>query len=300
MILEELHKLGYDNVFQKSKYTMHVLVNDKNRVSELQKIAHNLNGVYDSTPTSSSSVGKVKVDKYTIFVKPMNKQGDDSYGRQNEQFFVEMLNKYADKIDFIVFNALNATKTISYTKHEDVSKTKTKIRNKADVKIIGKVDVNLISIKQENAQIWESADTYAKTLVKLYVQKMLMDNLVTLEFENGVYKIFPNIAIECTDDEAKDVVFGDDILNNGFICIKNFEESDFVLEKNILFIRCDQIVFNMKDLKDYQKPFFLIRNDSTRNCAYKGLRILACYASRINKNVHTIHMKDRIDFPGLT
>jgi len=297
MILKDLQDLELGFVKQKSN-VFHVYIGDQKRSEVLNLIAEKLNGFYDKTPTSTSSAGKVVLGKNKIYVKPSNKQGNNSYGKSNEKFFLEMLLSFSKKIKWIYFMSNNITKVISYTSHEDVSSNKK--RNKADVKINGLNTAVYISIKKENAQIWESADTYAKNIIKNYVDKLQQDKKIKLSFENNVYKIYPNVAIECTDKESEDVVFGEDILTHGFICIRNFKKEDFHLQDNVLFVKCDQIVCSLSDLYPYQKPFFLIRNDSTRNCYYKGLRVLACYASRINSNVMTIKLNQRFDFPVIT
>lgn len=89
-----------------------------------------------------------------------------------------------------------------------------------------------ISVKKDNAEMWESADSLWGQKAAEYVKKLEKKGKITLQQEKtGHFTITPNIAIEATADEARDVVFGSDILGQGVVITKTFRESDFNLNK---------------------------------------------------------------------
>lgn len=290
-MIEQLSEYG--EVEQKTKNSFYIRVHAQNRAEILKLIAKNLNGVYENKPISQSSIGYVSVKDKKIYVKPANREGDFSSGRQNELFLLNKLNStqfekiifYTDTHTLIVEDVIEVLDCSKKTKQDQICK--------ADLHIITKTDSFFISVKMTSAQYWESSDKY-KHIAKFYLDKLLADNSIKLSEQNNVYKIEPNIAIECTTDEISKIVFGDDVSKNGCVLVQDFNEDHFKSENNILHVRCNQILQKPSDLKIHQKPYFLIRNDSTRNCVYKGLRILTCYKSRLNDKILTIFEKDRI------
>ena len=59
------------------------------------------------------------------------------------------------------------------------------------------------------------------------------------------------------------------------------------MKEDTLIVDVKNIIESMKDVKGDKDVYFLIRNDKTRKSIkeYPGIRILAAYAKRINKNV---------------
>ena len=293
-MIEKLNQLGY-NIKHKTKNSLIILVPNSERHTTIHHLTQSLNGIYDSMPTSQSSLGCVIADEYKIYVKPLEKQGHGSSGKANEKFLLDKFELYAGQFNKVVFQSEENQKIVPYKYCEDISfKRSKKVRMKADINISDGVSDCFISLKQGNAEIWESADTYGGDLAKLYISHTISQNKTQLIFDQ-VYKIQPNIAIECNEKECNDVVFGHDVINNGFVVIRHFREDDFWLNNKSLFVQCDQIVCDISDLKPYQKPWFFIRNDSTRTCGYKGIRVLVVYESRLNENVLKIPLSDRVD-----
>ena len=293
-MIDILIGLGYENVELIGKSKIIIKTLDSDRISILIKIANALDGIHD-TSTKSSSIGCVVKDNYKIFVKPLQKQGDGSAGKPNEIFLFNKLHEFSpDKIIFksdnneIILEDIKEFRNISQVR---IPKTKLK----TDLEIYTKDSVFNISIKQDNAEIWESADSYCASLVHTYVNKLEKENKITLECNEHYCKIKPEIGIECTDKEAVDVIFGDDILGKGAIIKKTFSYNDFFFENSTLIIHVSSIIRSLEDLKNHQKPFFHIRNDKTRNCGIQGIRALAVYEKRINSNVLRINKEDRID-----
>jgi hypothetical protein len=136
--------------------------------------------------------------------------------------------------------------------------------------------------------MWESADSYYAKKAKDIIDRLIIDKKVTLSGRN-IKKITPNIAIEATKKEAKDVVFGSDLLGAGAVLYRTWKASDFkITENGNLEIISSKIYTNEREVENGDHSvYFLIRNDSSRKGSkiYPGIRVLAVGKTRINKNV---------------
>ena len=176
-------------------------------------------------------------------------------------------------------------------------------RKKADLTITdGKGKVIPISLKKDNAEYWESADSFWRESAKHFLDKAVKEGKVKVDsLAGGVIKITPNIGIEATVDETKSVVFGSDILpNKGSVVTRTFEGEDFKYtgENNTLTINCSSVITKLSEIPDSKTVWFLIRNDSTRKSIpnYPGTRALAAYKSRMTGNVIKIPANERGGF----
>jgi len=166
-------------------------------------------------------------------------------------------------------------------------------RKKADVRLKikggGKIP---ISIKKDNAEIWESADSYYSSIAKKVVDREELRGTISIEQKGPISSMQPNLAIKTTNSEKRDVVFGSDLLNKGFVVVRSFRGSDFQMSKDgdMLYVYVTQIIDKVSDLKGKDDIFFLIRNDSSRKGSKirPGLRVLAVKGTRINKNVKVV------------
>ena len=285
-MIDQIINLGYENVELSGKSTIIVKVLDSDRISILKNIAEAIDGIHD-TNTKSSSIGCIIKDKYKIFVKPLQKQGDGSAGKPNENLlFNKMIEFKGDNRDIIVENV----KEIFNCSRKRIPKT----RLKTDIEIHTDDSKFNISLKQDNAEIWESADSYCADLVHKYVNHLESSGIIVLECNEHFCKLKPEIGIECNDSESHDVVFGDDIYGQGAVIKRTFTDNDFEYSDGILTVKVSSIIQELSDLSESQKPFFHIRNDKTRNCGIQGLRVLAVYQKRINANVHKINLNERL------
>lgn len=284
-----LASLGFPNQKKMSSNKLAVLV-DMNRVDALEKIQKAIKGsTYNKTPTSASSVGFVKVGQFTIFAKPASKQGKASAGVDNEQMLVDYINSAAKTGPVNVF-FMNGNKTFEvFGCVEAISAgTDTAGRKKSDVNLIDyKNRVYPISIKKDDAEYWESADSYFGAEAKKIIDMAVKEGKTKLVPQTNYFTIEPNIAVEATTSEKKDVVFGSDIQPNGCIITKTFSRSSFDMKDDTVVVDVSSIITDMRDVKGEKDVYFLIRNDKTRKSIkeYPGIRILAAYAKRINKNV---------------
>ena len=284
-----LTSMGFTNQKKLSGNKLAVLT-DSNRIDTLENIQKSLPGsVYNKTPTSTSSVGFVKTGQFTIFAKPASKQGKASAGLDNEQMLVDYINS-ATKTGPINVFFINGNKSF------EVFGCVKAVSSGTDTAGIKKSDVNLvdyknkvypISIKKDNAEYWESADSYFSKEAKIIIDNAVKNGKTKLVAHSSYFTIEPNIAVEATVAEKKDVVFGTDILPNGCVITKTFSKSSFEMKEDTLVVDVENIIENMRDVKGDKDVYFLIRNDKTRKSVkeYPGIRILAAYAKRINKNV---------------
>jgi hypothetical protein len=287
--------MGY-TIKRDTSRALSVLV-DTNRIDVLEKIARefsDLKAYYDPNK-GSSSVGAVVIGNYTIKARPASKQGKKSAGLDNEDVLIDNIKMFV-KGGPIHVNITDGKKNYRY---EDVIDVKgvggdTTDRKKADVMLVLKSGVEIpISIKKDNAEMWESADSYWATIAKKIVDREEANGTITVSPKGGVSFMTPNIAIKADDVEKRSVVFGNDLLGKGFVVVRTFRATtDFKLDESgeTLNITATKIIDKMTDLIGNYEIYFLIRNDSSRKGSKirPGLRVLAVNATRINKNVKVV------------
>lgn len=293
IVSQLLISLGYDNLKKISSNKISVLT-DENRVKVLENIQKKIKGSrYDTRPSSDSSVGRIVIGSISILAKPASKQGKASAGVGNEMMVVEMINQYALKTGIdVIFKATNKTFTVlNCVKAEQVGGD-TAGRKKADIRLIDhKGNIYPISIKKDDAETWESADSYFSDEAKIIIENAIKNKKTRLIDQGTYFTIEPNLAVKATIKEKQDVVFGSDLQPNGCVITKTFTTNSFKLKNDKLIIHCSNIIRTMQDVKGDKDVYFLIRNDKTRKSIkeYPGIRILAAYEKRINKNVIVVN-----------
>jgi hypothetical protein len=281
-----LISLGYDDLKKISSTKIAILTNE-NRVKVLENVEKKIKGAnYDTKPSSESSVGRVKIGSILILAKPAGKQGKASAG---VAFVVDTINQYVKTGPInVIFKANNKKFTIISCKKAEQVGGDTSGRKKADIRLIDNENkIYPISIKKDDAETWESADSYFSEEAKKIIDRAIKEKKTELIDQDSYFTIEPNIAVEATEKEKRDVVFGSDLLPNGSVVTKTFTSKDFNFVGDTLTINCSNIITKMSDVKDDKDVYFLIRNDKTRKSIkeYPGIRILAAYKKRINKNV---------------
>lgn len=285
-----VNSAGYTNLKKISGNKIAVLT-EQNRIDVLKDINKKIEGsIYDKTPSSESSVGKVKIGTFSVLVKPSGKQGSASAGVDNEQFLVDTANQVIKKLGAlnIIFKA--GVKKFKIQNCISVSSVgaDTAGRKKADVVFTSKSGVKYpISIKKDNAETWESADSYFSKEAKTIIDKAIKEKKTKLVSHGTYYTIEPNIAVTSTSKEKTDVVFGSDLAKKGAVVTKTFSAGDFKMSDQTLTITVSSIITQLSEVKGDKDVYFFIRNDKTRKSIkeYPGIRILATYKKRINKNV---------------
>lgn len=293
IVSQLLISLGYDNLKKISSNKISVLT-DENRVKVLENIQKKIKGSrYDTRPSSDSSVGRIVIGSISILAKPASKQGKASAGVGNEMMVVEMINQYALKTGIdVIFKATNKTFTVlNCVKAEQVAGD-TAGRKKADIRLIDhKGNIYPISIKKDDAETWESADSYFSEEAKIIIENAIKNKKTRLIDQGTYFTIEPNLAVKATIKEKQDVVFGSDLQPNGCVITKTFTTNSFKLKNDKLIIQCSNIIRTLQDVKGDKDVYFLIRNDKIRKSIkeYPGIRILAAYEKRINKNVVVVN-----------
>ncbi len=287
-----LISIGFDKLKIISANRIAVLTDD-NRVKTLEKIKSSIKGsVYDEKPGSDSSAGRVRVSGITILAKPASKQGKASAGVENEDMLVNYINTACKSGPMnIIFNGDNKTFEVFGCVAAKSVGADTKGRKKADVVLTDyKGNLYPISIKKDDAETWESADSYFSKEAKEIIDKAIKAGETKLMHQGSYFTIEPNIAVTATQQEKMDVVFGSDIANKGCVVTKTFKTNSFKTEGDLIEIDVTNIIDSMSDVKGDKDVYFLIRNDKTRKSIkeYPGIRILAAYKKRINKNVKVV------------
>ena len=287
--------MGFTKFKKDSSRTISILI-EGNRIDALEKVEKNLedmNAKYDPNK-GASSIGAVVADKFTIKARPASKQGKNSAGLGNEDAMINGIEQFTKNGPMTVC-ITDGKKKYEYKNVigvEEVGRD-TSGRKKADVRLKikggGKIP---ISIKKDNAEIWESADSYYSSIAKKVVDREELRGTISIEQKGPISSMQPNLAIKTTNSEKRDVVFGSDLLNKGFVVVRSFRGSDFQMSKDgdMLYVYVTQIIDKVSDLKGKDDIFFLIRNDSSRKGSKirPGLRVLAVKGTRINKNVKVV------------
>ena len=290
-----LKQMGYKNLKRESSRTISILTDD-NRVKTLEYVTkqlEDLNAKYDPDK-GSSSVGAVVAGIYTIKARPASKQGKKSAGLDNEDAMIDGI-KFYTKGGPMTVKITDGRKEYTYKDVVDVEEVgrDTSNRKKADVRLVLEDGTKIpISIKKDNAEMWESADSYWAPTAKKIVDRLEASGEVDISKKGAVFYMKPNLGVPATAREKEAVVFGSDVLGKGFVVVRTFRSSDFTLSKNgdILEVKVSKIIDKMSDLKKEYDIYFLIRNDSSRKGSKirPGLRVLAVAATRINKNVKVV------------
>lgn len=309
-LLETLEDLGFPNIKKESANVFRILVDGtyQDRVnfysyilSQLRDMGHDAKW---NKNASGSSLGRIELGKFKFTVKPASRQGQSSAGVGNETYLVEVINEHAS--DEIPITVLFKSPEREFETNDVIRVEHTgpdvKGRKKADILFLTK-DGNQIpvSIKQENAEYWESADVYWRDNGEKLIQQIVDGNVpgVQINPKEHYFIVVPNIAVEATDEETEHVVFGSDLGGKGAIITATFmpDSFNFDEENGVLEISVAHIITDIKHVLDDKGVWFLIRNDSTRRGfkSYPGLRVLAAYNKRV-KNAHKIKKGQRGKF----
>jgi len=253
------------------------------------------NAVIKNDNTNFSSVGYIQVDQFKIAGKPAKRQGAGSAGLTNENVFINSINKAikdtGGSLDVCLIGKNNVKITIKQVSEAIEMGRQTSDYAKSDVDLIHENGIYKISLKQDNAEMWESADTRFGEMIRTKIDEAQKQGKVKLEpiMSAGgsvkknqgktVVKIVPESKVRMSLEEQNSVVFGNDIKEGkGAVVKKTFSTADFTYENDCLFIKCSKIYRNIQDVRNAgETPTILIRADSNRNSkklGIAGLRII--------------------------
>lgn len=250
---------------------------------------------------------ELRIGDLTVFAKNRDLQrGVHSltYGRHNEQNFMLSVNEYMRdwgkplNVEFVVhdrvrFRANGVTK-ITHTCAKNVFQ-----RLKADVHLITERGQHYpISIKDDAASYWESADSYWGAQSRTLLNYALKKNLTQLDqLDATTYTLRPPIAVQANEKETRDVVFGNDIFGKGAVVSKTFKPNSFEWDynKDVLVISCSSVITTTSDVDNAHAVWFEIRNDKSRQPKHlmKGLRAMAIMRYAITSKEKMLSPGDR-------
>jgi hypothetical protein len=294
-----LMKIGYKDIKDKDARSIFVLTNES-RATVFNNLINQLGGKKNADRSFGGSMGHIDIEQYRVGVKPLSAQGAKSAGVQNEANLVQAINYVINEYgtcDVMFTDGTHKFLCKEATLAKQVG-ADTAGRKKADLLVMSGSKQYPVSLKKDNAEYWESADTLWKDEAIKYLTDMVAKNKVSVQgIGGGVIKITPNIGVEATQQEATDVIFGSDILGKGCVVTRTFDGTEFKYDgkTNCLIINVSSVITKLSDVPADKKVWFLIRNDSTRKSitGYAGTRALASYKSRINANVLQISVSER-------
>ena len=280
----------------------------------LQKAQTDLADLQPHYDPIGSSIGRIAFgDSPTqIYVKDSGKKGDKSNGKGNELAI-------ANKIQEVIKNHGYANVSfvdehgrqlkLSTVTEVDVSGLASGTRKhggnikKADVVLRSSTGHLPISIKQVDAEYYESADTYYGAKAGAIIKKLLNEGHIQLlkTDKPGIFKLSKEIVVEPTEQEALDVLFGSDVNPDGGIVIQTFQEEHYAQDGAEIVVNCHAVVKSKEDLPQSHLVMWLIRNDSSRNnvnIGVPGVRVYAAAYRRAigkgNKNIALVSADGKV------
>lgn len=253
------------------------------------------NATYSADPGISSLGGIVfQGSPVQVVVKDAGKQGEKSAGVANEIELANILQSVIEKYGSanVTFEDPRGKKlTIKNCTTVDVAGRDTAERKKADVVLRSEKGYLPISIKELDADMWESADTLFGEKAKQIIQKLEKKGVIEL-IEIGrrtnkrtgqefpVYKLSKEIVVEPTPEEALNAVFGSDISPKGGVVIQTFKPQHFTQDGQNVKVDAHAVIAKKEDIPESHLMVWLIRNDSTRSNPLPGLRTLGVTLTR--------------------
>lgn len=304
LIIDKLKDLGYDD-FKDEKITSSkiIILSDENRFDLLDKllVAFADEGIQRDKNISGSSIGGLKIGNIKIIVKPKSKQGSISSGKSNEDFICNQIQFYASEENPITIK-IKSQKLVIHEIENVIGCENTSLntsnRSKADIEILVKDNHKIpVSIKQSNAVFWESAVKYYRDKAIVILEDLLEKGEVELIKDTPTnFKISRDVAIPASNQDIKNVVFGDDLFGKGFVLKQTFSRTDFSFDddKQELTIEVEYLYENLNDLKENKIHFIIInktnrsdfspmKNKFTDFKPCKGLMLRACDYKRVTK-----------------
>jgi hypothetical protein len=288
--ISDLKKLGYkdEDIVPISRNKIKLLVPSKERMNVINTLVSKLKYTWDKDIKDSSIGGVVAKDGTIIIPKPKEKQGGGSAGLGNESFLANKINSTVDEvggpINVVIKSGSKTKKYNGVTEAKEVGRD-TSGYKKSDIKLLsGEKVIGNLSLKQENASMWESADKRYKDLMVKLVNKLMnkpYKNLgLTKTDKKGIYRLYnpstgqeySGIIITGLDkSDMASICFGTDTPQT-VVVKETFDDSDFSLSGNTLTITVHGLLTDLKDVEGTNyEPVLVVRHDSTRT-ATSGLR----------------------------
>ena len=265
------------------------------------EVVQELLGIFQNSYISpkKETVVLIKDTNIQLVVKPQGRSGVKSAGLESEQNFVNGINQICndnskeDGINIRFIGANGVTFECKGITKATSTGLDTSNRKKADAVLHGDREYP-ISLKKRNAEYWESADSYAGTVARQIIDKAVEEGKTELVpvGKTEAVKLTKELVYKASRAQTRNVVFGSDLLGKGCVIQETFSGTlnYTVTEDEWIEIRVSKIFKTISDVENdlNHAVWFLIRNDRTRNSktiGYRGLRVLAAYASRTKGKV---------------
>jgi hypothetical protein len=256
-----------------------------------------------------SSIGYIQIDNFKICVKSLRQQSSLSPGISNEQVLVNKIDKYIKTIGCINLIFYCNGFQIKYDDVVDCYATKNrklhKGRNKADMVIETVKSKYGVSIKQHDAERWESADTSFGAVARQKLEQAITSGKTQLVqatdsdgnpiYRSGdatrpVMRLATELYWRMDEHDQRKIIFGDDVCEGGAVIVNTFNDAHFAYDSDTRTLRvaCDRLYTPSTPIRCEDQPYWMIRNDITRNCkklGILGLRIESVFESRIKYGV---------------
>lgn len=272
---------------------------DKNRIqimNDIAKLLRKYAARYISTPSGQSSIGHVETKEVKIYVKPIDKQGENRPGIKNETALIKTIKYYLRKNKKIDIRFHSNKKNKIFRNIVGVKHTGhiTTAGQKADMVLVNhKGKIFPFSIKKDNAEIWGSVDGFWVPKAKKYLLKLMKQKKIKLFKRNNLFQLHPKVAFKATTEESREVIFGSDISENGLVIQKTFSKQDLTTQNGgkFLNVKCSHIIETLRDLDNKHKVWMHIRTDKCRNVPnfFPGLRIIASMEKALSSTVLKIN-----------
>lgn len=295
-LIKLLKDNGYNDIkIDGNRLFVLVQIPDGEKKNEFRKANMNeiLNYLQNAAPESGPTYTPSTKDKsmgslggitfatspYKIGIKDKGIQGAQSAGVGNEIELGSMIQSVIEKYGNanVTFTDPRGVKlSISNANQVIVSGRSTGGRKKADVEIFSPNSRLPISIKEVDAEMWESADRLFGQKARNIIDKLVSEGVVELirisEPEDPpIYKLSKEIVIEPTEEEALQAIFGSDINPEGGIVIQTFEPQHFKQDKNDVRIDAHAVIVNKEDIPESHLMYWLLRNNKDRNSKSLGI-----------------------------
>ena len=287
--------LKYDDIHFKpmSGVQLKLLVPNNEREQVMDKLKEIPEFEYD--PDIEGSLGGVRFKKARMLVKPIGGQGRSSAGVKNEDELEKYVNMYAseDRPISVKFMSKKGMEKISKViGAKGVGSGQAKKYKKTDIVLErDKLPDYNISVKQTNADFWESSDTKMREIVLTLIKEIENGEHPEIYFvpyinklgseKKGIYSMMSSktgekvaSVVDKIEDEsdAKYFIFADDEVDA--VIVATYKESDFEFneEKNELEVKIKTIMTDLEDVKaENSWPWLKVRQGSDRRLT-KGLR----------------------------
>jgi hypothetical protein len=279
-----LSALGYKDIKSLSSTSFGVVV----APTKVDKLLPELMKAFAAHKPKMVSTRELRVGTFSIFAKNREQQRGIqkfTFGRGNEFNLMGALREWMTDYGKPLTVTFHGPKA-KFVAKKCVKVEHTGARNifqrlKADVHLI---DINSrhypLSLKDDSAGYWESADSYWGVKSAKFLQWALADGQTTLD-DNGAggVSVRPPIAIPASTQEIKDVVFGTDIYGRGAVVMKKFTPDSFSwnTRNDSLDVHCTEVITEASHVEGDHAVYFEIRNERGRNPQHlqRGLRAMA-------------------------